>query len=567
MAKARKPNRRTSSKLHPAEQYAHDVLAGRVIVGLLVRLCVQRHERDLQQPPSGCYFDRAAADRVIRFFGMLRHSKGEWRGKPFELSAWQQFLLWVLFGWKRADGKRRFRTAYTEIARKNGKSTLAAGIALYLFCADGEGGAEVYASATKREQARIVWSEAKRMVQASPALRRRIGIFKDNLHVESTASKFEPLGSAEDTLDGLNISGGIIDELHAHKSRDTYDVLETATGARSQPLLFLITTAGFNRQSICWELREYSLKVLKGVITDDTWFAWIATIDEGDDWRDPAVWSKANPNLGVSVKLDDLQRKCDKAKEVPAAQNNFRRLHLNEWTQQNERWIPLELWRACCAAVLLEQLRGRDCYLGMDLSSKIDLTALVGLFPPLPAAAGEPPEPWQVLPYFFVPEDNIFERERRDRVPYSTWIREGHCIATDGNVIDYDAIAAKIDELATYVRIVEIAFDPWNAQHLATQLANKGFQLVEFRQGFVSFNEPCKELEALINSQSLAHGHHPVLTWCADNVAVDLDPAGNYKPNKLKSAERIDGIVALLMALGRALKNPHQSAPILVYRP
>ncbi len=560
MAKARKPARRKSN-LPPAEQFAHDVAAGMPHHNELVRLCVERHLRDLKAPPNGCYFDRPAAERVLRFFGLLRHSKGEWRGKPFLLAPWQQFLLWVLFGWKRADGKRRFRSAYTEIARKNGKSTLAAGIALYLFCADGEGGAEVYASATKREQARIVWSEGKRMVQSSPALRRRIGIFKDNLHVEATASKFEPLGSAEDTLDGLNISGGIIDELHAHKTRDTYDVLETATGARTQPLIFCITTAGFNRQSICWELREYSLKVLKGVIEDDTWFAWIATIDEGDDWRDPKCWIKANPNLGISVKLDDLQRKCDKAKEIPAAQNNFRRLHLNEWTQQNERWIPIDLWRLCCAVVQLDLLKGRDCFVGLDLSSKIDLSALMALFPP-----AEPEELWKLLPYFFVPEDNIFERERRDRVPYGAWINGGHCIATNGNVIDYDEIAAKVRWLGNQVRLVEIAYDPWNAQHLANQLTNDGFQLVEFRQGFVSYNEPCKELEALIKSQRIAHGDHPVLTWCADNVAVDIDPAGNYKPNKAKSTERIDGIVALLMALGRALKKPDQSGPILVYR-
>lgn len=560
VAKARKPTHRSS--LHSAERYAQDVTAGSVVVGRLVRLAVERHARDLKKPPKGCYFEQAAAERAIRFFGLLRHSKGEWRGQPFELAPWQQFALWVLFGWKRADGARRFRTFYLEVARKNGKSTLLAGIGLYLAFADGEGGAEVYSAATTRQQARIVHSEAQRMVQASPALRGRIGTFKDNLHHEASASKFETLANGDkETLDGFSVHGGLVDELHAHPTRETWDVLETATGARRQPLMVAITTAGFDRQSICWELREWTRKVLEGVVDDETWLGLVFAIDEGDDWRDPAVWPKANPNLGVSCKQDDLARKCKKAQETPAAQNNFRRKHINEWTQQNERWIPVEQWRRCSAAVNLEQLRGRDCFLGMDLSSKIDLTALVALFPPVAAS-----EPWRVLPWFFVPAENIAERERRDRVPYSAWIRDGHCHATDGNVIDYDALAAKIHWLAGQVRIVEIAYDPWNAQHLANQLTNDGFQLIEFRQGFVSYNEPCKELEALVNAVRLAHADHPVLTWCADNVAVDTDAAGNYKPSKAKSTERIDGIVALLMALGRALKRPEQSGPILVYR-
>lgn len=343
-------------------RYMDDVLAGRLPACRWVGLAIERHLLDLERAGSGdLRFDHDAATRAIRFFDFLRHSKGEWAGQVVRLEPWQMFVLWVLFGWKRADGLRRFRTAYLEVARKNGKSTLASGVGLYLLDADGEPGAEIYTAATKRDQARITHSEATRMVKASPFLRRRIRAFKDNLHVESTASKFEPLGRDADSMDGLNIHGAIVDEIHAHRTRDVWDVLETATGARRQSLMFGITTAGFNRQSLCWELHEYTQKVLDRIIDDETFFGVIYTIDEGDDWRDERAWAKANPNLGVSVKIDDLRRKALKAQEMPSALNSFLRLHLNVWTQAEKKWLDPERWRACAGHVDESGLRGRRC--------------------------------------------------------------------------------------------------------------------------------------------------------------------------------------------------------------
>ena len=367
----------------PVTAYARAVAEGQILTNRLVRLACERHLDDLSSATArGLRFDTAAARHAIDFFGFLRHSKGEWAGQTFALAPWQAFVVGCLFGWQRSDGLRRFRTAYCAVPRKNGKSTLSAGIGLYLLVADGEQGAEIYSAATTRDQARIVFDEAKRMVGSSPALKRRVGILINNLHVAATASRFMPLSSDSSTMDGLNVHGAIIDELHAHRTRHVVDVLETATGARRQPLLFEITTAGYDRHSICYEHQDYSIKVLEGTVPDDSWFAFIAAADEGDDWTDPEVWRKANPNFGLSVKEDDLARKAEKAIALPGAQNAFRRMHLNEWTEQAERWIDLAAWDACDGPVALELLRGRPCFGGLDLSTTTDVTALAWVFPP-----------------------------------------------------------------------------------------------------------------------------------------------------------------------------------------
>ena len=560
MAKPKRPA--STSQLPPAEAYAFDVAAGRILTSHQVRLACERHLDDLAVGAKrGIYFDQAAGQHVIDFFQFLRHSKGEWAGHSFELQPWQQFILWSIFGWKRQDGARRFRTAHVEIARKNGKSTLAAGIGLYLFFADNEPGAEVYCAATKRDQARIVFSEAIRMRDASPSLAKRIAKFRDNMNVPGTASKFEPLGADRDTMDGLNIHAALVDELHAHKTADVWDVLNTATAARRQPLMFAITTAGFNRQSVCWRQHEYCEKVLEGIQHDDTLFAYIAALDPKDDWENEATWIKANPNLGVSVKADDLRRKAKRAKADPSALNSFLRLHLNQWTQTDTRWMPLDKWNACSGfpgadpkrirEQLEPELAGRRCFAGLDLSSKVDLTALVLLFPPIEADPR-----WIVLPTLWMPEDNVQKRVKQDRVPYDVWIREGFIDQTEGNVIDYDRIKAHIVRARDRFQIEELAFDPWNATQLATQLQAEGLTMVEFRQGFGSLSGPTKELMALVLGQKLAHLGNPVLRWMASNIVVKSDEAGNLKPNKEKSAEKIDGIVALIMALGRALAAP-----------
>ena len=527
--------------------YARAVVAGKIPAGKWTRLACERHLRDLEDGADrGLVFDEAASQHAVEFFRFLKHSKGEWAGQVFELAPWQTFVVAVLFGWKNAAGLRRYRVAYIEVPRKSGKSTLAAGVGLYLFFADGEPGAEVYTAATKRDQARITHGEATRMVQASPALRRRIGVFRDNLHVVGTASKFEPLGADADFMDGLNVHGAIVDELHAHRTREVWDVLETATGSRRQPLLFSITTAGYDRDSICWELHEYGQKVLEGILDDDTFFAYIAALDEGDDWADEAVWSKANPSLGVSVKLDDLRRKARKAKETPAAQNAFRRLHLCEWTQQEERWLDVGAWDACAFPVDPEALRGRRCVAGLDLSSTTDLTALVLYFP-------NEEGPSEVLPFFWMPGDNVLQRSRSDRVPYTVWADAGHLELTEGNIVDYAAIRERVHDLAERYDLAEIAYDRWNATSLITQLQGDELTVVPFGQGFASMSAPTKELEKLVLGRQIAHGGHPVLRWNVSNAMVRQDPAGNYKLDRAKSRARIDGVVALAMAIGRGM--------------
>lgn len=543
--------------MHPAEKWAAQVLAGKVVVGKLVLAAVKRQVRDLKQlPKKSYYFDVPAAEHAIAFFGFLRHSKGEWAGQVFTLEPWQQFIVWCLFGWKRKDGTRRFRTALIEVARKNGKSTLLAGIELYMFFADGEPGAEVYTAATKRDQARIVHEEAIRMVKASPSLNTRIGVFKDNLHVQATNSKFEPLGADEDSMDGLNPHCVGVDELHAHKSRGVWDKLKSAMGSRRQPLLLAITTAGFDMQTVWGEQHDLAIKILQRVIPDETFFAFIATIDEKDDWTDPKCWPKANPNLGVSVKKSYLQAECETAKAMPAAQNAFLRFLLNRLTQQDVRALPMEAWDACPSVIHKEALSGRSCYAGLDVASTTDVAAFGLLFPP-----ENEDDCYVWLPEFWMPAETLLHKSRTDHAPYDLWEKQGFIHITEGNVIDYDAIRVRINQLGIQFNILEIAKDPWNSTQLGTQLQGDGFTVVDIRQGFMSLTAPTKELLALVLSHRLNHGNNPVMRWMASNLSVSTDPAGNLKPNRQKSTAKIDGIAALVDALARALVRPDAESP------
>lgn len=534
------------------------VLDGSIPACKFVREAVERQVRDLEHGHErGLWFDVEAAQRVLDFYGFLRHSKGEWAGATLDLSPWQQFTDWVFFGWKNSAGLRRFRTRYEEVPRKNGKSTKAAATGLYLLVGDQEPGAEIFSAATKRDQARITHGEAVRMVNASPFLAKRIRVFRDNLHIAGTASKYEPLGADADTADGLNIHGAIVDELHAHKSRALLDVLDTATGARRQPVLYMITTAGYDRNSVCWEQRQYAEKVLAGVIEDDTFFAFICTIDEGDDWADERTWAKANPNLGVSVKLDDLRRKCKKAQEVPGYQNAFRRLHLNEWTEQDNRWLDMAVWDGCSEGVDPEDLVGCECFGGLDLARTTDLAAFELVFP-------DDEDAFDVLSFFWCPEQGVRVRARKDRAPYDVWAQQGLIRPTPGASIDMERIRADLVELGELYDIQEIAFDRWGAVQIRTQLEDDGFTMVEFGQGMQSMAAPSRELERLLLSKRLRHGGNPVLRWMASNAAAKQDPAGNIKPDKAKSTGRIDGIVALIMALGRAIlrKKPKKKKSV-----
>lgn len=536
-------------------KYARQVLSDNIITGKLVWLACERHMNDIKNSKRKAFeffFDVEAAERAIDFFQFLKHSKGEWAGQTIELELWQCFIVGSIFGWKHKKSKlRRFRTAYISVARKNGKSTMMAGIGLYGLLADNEPGAEVYSAATKKDQARIIFDEAKRMVGASPSIKQYVENLKNNLSIAETNSKFEPLSSDVDSLDGLNISMGLIDELHAHKTREMWDVLETATGSRQQPLLIAITTAGFNRFGICHEQYDYCINILKNVIQDETYFAYIAQIDPEDDWRNEECWIKANPNLGVSVKIDDLRRKCEKAKEIPAAQNNFLCKHLNVWVNQTERWMDMEKWNACKREEI--DLTGRECYVGLDLSATTDLTSICLEFP---LENGR----YAVLSHSFIPEDAVIEKEKRDKVPYSAWERQGYLTFTPGAVVDYEWIKSYIFEKAKLYKIKEICFDPWNATQTANDLDSEGFITVEIRQGFGTLSEPTKSIMSLVLQKKMIHFNNPVLTWAMNNAVVTSDPAGNIKLDKSKTTFRIDPVAALVNAHVRAMVNKDSSS-------
>ena len=548
------------------QAYIDGVLSGEIIACKYVKLAVQRHLKDLKTGRErGLYFDPKTAQLVIDFFSLLQHTRGEWAGKEFILAGWQLFIVWALFGWKKADGSRRFRISYSEVARKNGKTVFAAGIGLYLLLMDGEIGAEIFSAATKLDQARIIHQEAIRMVRQSQSLKQRAKICINNIHVVETGSKFEPLGADAKTLDGLNPSGATIDELHAHPDSSVWDVLRSAMGARRQPLLFAITTAGFNTQSFCYQQRDYAIKVLEGVIEDDSFFAIIFTLDEKDDWKNENVWLKANPNLGVCVDIEDMRDMCKEAIESPGKLNNFLCKKLNVWTTQKVRWVNPEKWNACNAQINESSLVGKPCYAGLDLSSNTDITAFVMLFPldALLLSTGrltaESQGQFVVVPRFWIPKEKARERERRDRVPYLTWAQQGFIKLTEGNVVDYAVIQADVFEDFGKFDVQGIAFDRWNFEAIRQRLLSEGVnenKMIAFGQGYASMSAPMKELEKLYLGRQLVHNNNPVLKWMADNVMTRTDPAGNIKPDKEKSSEKIDGIVALIMALGLALTKP-----------
>jgi len=527
--------------------------------------------------PEGHYFDERAADRAVFFFKRyLRHTKGKWAGRPFDPLTWQAATLRVMFGWKRADGTRRFRIVYIEVPRKNGKTGFAAGVGLLMTFADHEVGAEVYSFASDTKQAALAHTEAKRMRSQSQELAMRSREFARAITLGPPSySSYQVLSSSAGTKHGLNASCIIGDEVHTFAHRDLYDTLHTSTGARAQPLELLITTSGFDRLSFCYEQHEYAKQVRDGDLEDPEFLPIIFAADPDADISDPRVWAQANPSLGQTIGVDYVRKEAKKAGVVPSAENAFKRLHLSIWTEQATRWLPMVDWRLCATQVDEEALEGRDCFAGLDLSSRNDITALVLLFPPI-----ETGEPWHVVARHFCPADGVAQRARKDRVPYDLWVREGHMIATEGNVVDYDVIRAVISgkqvfaqlarepeglsfvsqyidaerPLAERFNIQEIAFDAWNSSQLVTQLMADGHEMVTFRQGYASMSPPCRELaERFLPGHLLAHGGNPVLTWMASNAVAWQDPAGNLKPDKSKSGDKIDGIVALIMALGRAL--------------
>ena len=525
------------------EKYLEGVESGSVVAGSWVKKAAERFQSFRTGKVQGVTFDLERVKLVFDFFSLLQHTKGKAAGSSFTLEPWQLLIIAHIFGMVNDSGLRVTRTAYVSMARKNGKSSLAAGIALYLLVADGEGGAEVYSAATKRDQARIVYEQAQAMVSVSPSLSRAIESRRTSLSVPSTFSTFKALASDSNKLDGLNPSGLILDELHSWADRGLWDVLATATGSRSQPLTFAITTAGFDRQSICWEQEDYSRKVLDGVIDDPSWFAFVATLDEGDEWSNPSVWQKANPNLGITVSPDYLQTQTSQALESPGRIQAFRRLHANSWTESVTQFLDLEKWDAGNLPIDYEELEGMPCYAGLDLASTTDITAFVLLF--------DLADKFVLMPFFFVPLGNAQEREKKDRIPYLQWIESGFIEGTEGTVCDFEAVRSRINTLSEMYNIKEIAVDRWNATQLVVQLDGDGHNVTFFGQGYRSMNVPTKALEASVLGEKIVHGGNPVLRWMASNLCIEQDPAGNYKPSKRKSTEKIDGMVALIMAMGR----------------
>jgi phage terminase large subunit-like protein len=499
--------------------------------------------------PPGWWFDAPLAEKVVRFFAsMLKHVEGALAGKPFVLEPWQAAHIGCAFGWKRPDGTRRYREVFDYEPRKNGKTAKLGGLINYVAFCDHEAGAQIYSAAAEREQAALVYRQAKGMVVQNKELHSNSRIYVALKSIEFPNSvTYKALSADADTKHGFNTHLVVVDELHAQPNRELVDVLVTSTGSRRQPLIWYITTADFNRPSICNEKHDYACKVRDGIINDPSFLPVIYGAEPDDDWTDPAVWRKANPNLGVSVSLEYLERECKKAQETPAYENTFRRLHLNQRTETDTRAIQMERWDAIKDAVDEEALLSRECYGGLDLSMTTDLSAFVLLFPALDGNG------YDVLPFFWAPRENARLRERRDRVPYETWARQGHLKLTEGNVIDYDVIREDIGRLRDRFNIREIAADRWNATQIITQLQGDGFEIVAYGQGYKDMTAPTKELLKLVTEGTLRHGGHPLLRWCASNTATEQDAAGNLKPSKKKSTERIDGVVSLVMALGRAM--------------
>ncbi len=498
------------------------------------------------------HYDKDAADYAVMFIESLCHTKGTWAGKPFELIDWQEQIIRDLFGVLKPNGYRQFNTAYIEIPKKQGKSELAAAVALLLLCGDGEERAEVYGCAADRNQAKIVFDVAVDMVRFCPALSKRVKILESQKKITylPTNSSYQVLSADVANKHGFNTHGVIFDELHTQPNRKLFDVMLQGSGdARMQPLYFLITTAGNDTNSICYEVHQKAIDIAEGRKVDPTFYSVIYGAAENEDWTDPKVWKKANPSLGITVGIDKVRAACESARQNPGEENAFRQLRLNQWVKQSVRWMPMDKWDACAFPVSEDDLEGRICYGGLDLSSTTDITAFVLVFPPL-----DEEDKYYILPYFWIPEETLDLRVRRDHVPYDLWKRQGTLMTTEGNVVHYGYIEKFIEQLGERFNIREIAFDRWGAVQMVQNLEGMGFTVVPFGQGFKDMSPPTKELMKLVLEEKIAHGGHPVLRWMMDNIYIRTDPAGNIKADKEKSTEKIDGAIATIMGLDRAIR-------------
>jgi len=504
-----------------------------------------------------CKFEGDCASRVVDFFSMfLKHDKGIWAGKPFELLPYQVSIVANLYGWIRPDKSRRYRSALVELPRKTGKSHLAAGLALYHLIGDSEQGGEVVVAASTRDQASIVFGIAKRFVERDETLSKHCKIYRNAITVESTGSTMKAISSDSGTAHGLNCSACVMDELHVWTkpdARQLFEALVTSQGARRQPINISITTAGTAEPTLWRDMHNYAKQVQDDIVSDGSFLPAIWAAKKDEPWDCPEVWKRVNPALGVTVQQDFYERECEKAKALPSYANAFRRLYLNQPTESLDRWLSMEKYDECEPRMSLEELAGRKCYAGLDLSTTLDLTSLVLVFPRTEDEGGG----YDVLPYFFVPSDNMHKRQRDDHVPYVDWANDEnkYIIQTQGDVVDYQYIRQKINDLGVMYDIKEVAIDRWNATQVAIWLQEDGFEVAFFGQGYRSMSAPSKELEANIMGKRFRHGGHPVMRWNFSVVANEEDAAGNIKPSKKRSHERIDSVVASIMAIGRAIAS------------
>lgn len=553
----------------PANKYAHDVVKGAIPACRFVRLACKRHLDDLKKwgkykKSNPYWFDEKAANRVCNFIEKLPHTKGKWAAKneTIHLEPWQQFAECVRFGWLRQNGTRRFRKSYEEIPRKNGKSIRKAAVGLYLAFVDQEYGAEVYSGATTEKQAFEVFKPAWLMVSRTPALAEHFGLKQTGnsrnpgpIYCERDGSKFEVIIGKPG--DGSSPSYAIHDEYHEHDTPEQSDTMETGMGAREQPMQDFITTAGDNLSGPCYDLRRDAIEVLEGRIENDEFFAIIYTIDDGDDWTSEEALRKANPNFGVSVSADFLLSKQREAINSARKQNAFRTKHLNVWVGARDAYINMQEWNACPKALPLEKLVMRPCFAGLDLASKIDIAAKILLFPPT-----EDDSLWHMHPIFYLPEDMVEQSATTNASHYDAWAKAGFITLTPGNVIDFNIIEDDIRELPDKFSMQEVGYDPWQATQLATKLFGEGIPMVEVGQTVKNFSDPMKTVEALIKQKGLAHPRNPVLDWMVSNVTAQEDRKENVYPTKETKEAKIDGFVALLIAMNRALSSSPELASV-----
>lgn len=538
-----------------ARDYRASVASRKIRACKWVKLACKRQEDDLKRfkKHSSYVWNEAEAARVCQFIELLTHTKGELAGQRIHLEPWQVFILTTVFGWRRkSDGGRRFRRVYIEVPRGNGKSCLSSGVALYCLLADREPGAEVYSFATTRDQAKIVFGDAKVMAEHNEPLRKKFGlqVLANALYVPSTNSTFQAKSAEGSTLDGLNTHLAVVDELHAHKTRAVYDVVETSLGKRRSSLLWCITTSGFDTSGICYEVRTMSTKVLEKTTEDETQFSIIYTIDEGDDWTSLESLEKANPNWGVSVRPEVITSLLQKAKALPSAVNNFKTKHLDVWCSASSAWMDLQAWNRCTSAGLeLSDFEGRPCFIGLDIGAKNDITAKVRLFPNGRSFA--------IFTEYYLPEATI---EKATNSQYSGWVAEGLLTTTSGAMTDVAVIEEGLREDLSRFDVKAIGYDPWNAIALATSLSNAGAPMVEFRNTVQKISEPMKTLEALVQDGRIEHNGDPIMKWMMGNVVAKLDAKDNIFPRKERYENKIDGVVALIMAVGLA-GTPEEQDP------